>query len=468
MGNRMALDIHQARVGHLLGLLPGHKVGIVAEIVRNDKDRGLGFVLLEQGEELGIVVVVAVVKGQNHRLFDFVHPVEVGEPDGRIAVVLEIFQLLLQIRGPDEELRRAPGVIADAVVHQHRHLVALGDLPVGARVEIPDVPGGVGAGVIVQHVGEQRHGGQQLALVLVYRPGQGAGGLVQRPGAGGGLDGQRLLAPAQGDRLTLQGQVAVQDPGHVPQPDIRTVLHGDAAAGERPAQQRHRRQKGRAGRFRRFRLRLGFRLRLRFGDRFGHRISRFRHHGLRVRLRLRRGGVAAAQQQRQKYKKHRKSFHSGSSFRSKYGNGQGNHGLEQGAVVSGPVGAACMAARTGATTSHTPSLTHQPVGARIARPCPAPQPPGLEQNEPGHGGMWACRPTAKRGPVRPAGHLAHGTRRTPEAFHVPQGHFTWYRHISPPMAISLCKAAPTALPVMPSRPPGRGGRPAPAARPHWG
>ena len=57
----------------------------------------------------------------------------------------------------------------------------------------------------------------------------------------------------------------------------------------------------------------------------------------------------------------------------------------------GAVGAACMAAR--AAVSDAPSPNAPVVGARMARPEPGAIYAGPAVHVPGHGGMWACRPT---------------------------------------------------------------------------
>ena len=82
----VALDGHQPGVGHFLHLGPGQLVGL-AQVVDDDEDRGLHVVLLQQGKELGVVVVVAVVEGQHHGLLDFIHPVQVLKGYGGVAPV---------------------------------------------------------------------------------------------------------------------------------------------------------------------------------------------------------------------------------------------------------------------------------------------------------------------------------------------------------------------------------------------
>ena len=62
MGVAVALDGDQTGIGHLANLLLRGLVGGAGRVA-DDKDRGLDVILLQQGEQLRVVVIVAVVKG---------------------------------------------------------------------------------------------------------------------------------------------------------------------------------------------------------------------------------------------------------------------------------------------------------------------------------------------------------------------------------------------------------------------
>ena len=97
MRHRVALEGDQTGGLHLAHHIPGQEVVVRADVVWEDEDRRLDVVLLEQGEENGIVVLVAVVEGQDHGLLVGGELGQVLEPDRGKAVLLDIFELGFQI-----------------------------------------------------------------------------------------------------------------------------------------------------------------------------------------------------------------------------------------------------------------------------------------------------------------------------------------------------------------------------------
>ena len=140
MRHRVALEGDQTGGLHLAHHIPGQEVVVRADVVWEDEDRRLDVVLLEQGEENGIVVLVAVVEGQDHGLLVGGELGQVLEPDRGEAVLLDIFELGFQISLRNEQLPDAAGEgLAGGVVHHDRHLSSARDFGNVRQRRIEDV-----------------------------------------------------------------------------------------------------------------------------------------------------------------------------------------------------------------------------------------------------------------------------------------------------------------------------------------
>ena len=126
----MALDADEAGGRQLIHLLARHFVR-APHRAANDEDRCLRLVLLKQGIQDGVIVIIAVVKCQNDRFFIVLNVRKVGKPDRFIPVFLKPFELCLHVRRTDKQIGIAPDVIAHGVVHEDGHVVAVRDLPDG-------------------------------------------------------------------------------------------------------------------------------------------------------------------------------------------------------------------------------------------------------------------------------------------------------------------------------------------------
>ena len=124
MGKRVALKIDEAALLHLIDLRPGHVVGVGADEVRNQEDRALEVILLEDRVGVLVVVDVAVVEGQDDGLLGERRAVLPGihhlfRRDRVVAVVGEVLHLFLELVGVDGQ-----GIlvaVVDLVVVEHRH-----------------------------------------------------------------------------------------------------------------------------------------------------------------------------------------------------------------------------------------------------------------------------------------------------------------------------------------------------------
>ena len=118
MAPAVALDADQPRLHQLRELRPRQLVRL-ADIARDQKDRRLHAVLLQKRQERFGIVVVSVVKGQEHRLFILLDVGKIFEKDRLIAVFGQVLQLLFQLLRLYEQTFLAPAVVADGVVHEN-------------------------------------------------------------------------------------------------------------------------------------------------------------------------------------------------------------------------------------------------------------------------------------------------------------------------------------------------------------
>lgn len=124
MGERVALEIDEAALLHLIDLRPGHVIGVGADEVRDQEDRALEVILLEDRVGVLVVVDVAVVEGQDDGLLGQWRAVLPGihhlfRRNRVVAVVGEVFHLLVELVGVDRQ-----GIlvaVVDLVVVEHRH-----------------------------------------------------------------------------------------------------------------------------------------------------------------------------------------------------------------------------------------------------------------------------------------------------------------------------------------------------------
>lgn len=114
----MALDADQPRLHQLRELRPRQLVRL-ADVARDQKDRRLHGVFPQQRQERFGIVVVSVVKGQEHRLFILLDVGKILEKDRLIAVFGQVLQLLFQLLRLYEQTFLAPAVVADGVVHEN-------------------------------------------------------------------------------------------------------------------------------------------------------------------------------------------------------------------------------------------------------------------------------------------------------------------------------------------------------------
>jgi hypothetical protein len=98
-------------------------------------------VLLQQGEKRGIVVPIPIIKGEENGLLDLIYMLQILKPDGGVAAFQQKAKLPLQLSRRDKKLRRAPGIIADPVVHQHRDLISLRRDPISGGRGTPELAG---------------------------------------------------------------------------------------------------------------------------------------------------------------------------------------------------------------------------------------------------------------------------------------------------------------------------------------
>ena len=96
---RMAADL-DAAVLHITELFPV-QIARLADLIRDDVDRRLHTVFLEDGQQVRVVVLIAIVKRQDDRLRRQFHLAalglhEVEHRDGRVALLLEVVQLLAE------------------------------------------------------------------------------------------------------------------------------------------------------------------------------------------------------------------------------------------------------------------------------------------------------------------------------------------------------------------------------------
>ena len=97
---RMAADLNAA-VLHITELFP-IQIARLADLIRDDIDRRLHAVFLKDGQQVRVVVLIAIVKGQDNRLRRQFHLAalglhEVEHRDGRVALLLEVVQLLAEL-----------------------------------------------------------------------------------------------------------------------------------------------------------------------------------------------------------------------------------------------------------------------------------------------------------------------------------------------------------------------------------
>ena len=98
----MALEVDEAALLHLGCLIPGQVVRIGVEEIRNEEDRCLQVVFLQDGIGILVVVHVTVVEGDDDGLIGELRAVipgirELGGRDGVIAVVGQILHLGLEL-----------------------------------------------------------------------------------------------------------------------------------------------------------------------------------------------------------------------------------------------------------------------------------------------------------------------------------------------------------------------------------
>ena len=234
MVQAVTLQLHQAGILHFPQLLPAqHPLG-PAHGSRHNQERGLHPVFLQQRKELGVVVGPAVVKAQKHRLWDLIGVLEIGKPDRGPALLQQPAKLLLQFLCPHEQLGRGPGVVAHPVVHQDRHLVALGQRPVaraGRAVEMLILL--VEEDRDLQRVAEGLHRHPGLALV------GGGRGVQTQPLvpvceiAPAECEAHVLPSPHEGDSVPLRCNFKAQSLGGLGKAHVLGAVPDDGAGGER-------------------------------------------------------------------------------------------------------------------------------------------------------------------------------------------------------------------------------------------
>ena len=99
---RMAADLDAAHL-HRAQLIP-REVARLTDLIRDDVDRRLHAVFLEDGQHLRVIVLIAVIKRQDDGLCRQFHLAalrlhEVEHRDGRVTLLLEIVELLPEVLG---------------------------------------------------------------------------------------------------------------------------------------------------------------------------------------------------------------------------------------------------------------------------------------------------------------------------------------------------------------------------------
>ena len=122
MRERVALEVDEAALLHLVDLCPGHVVGVGADEVRDQEDRPLEVVLLEDRVGVLVVVDVAVIErqddgllGQRRAVFPGVH--HLLRCDSVVAVVGEVLHLLVELVRVDSQ--RVLVAVIDLMVVEH-------------------------------------------------------------------------------------------------------------------------------------------------------------------------------------------------------------------------------------------------------------------------------------------------------------------------------------------------------------
>ena len=111
---------------HIPQLIPG-QIPLAANAVGDHVNRGLHASFLQHGQKNGVIVLIAVIKGQNHRLIRqfllaLLGPHKILHGNGGIALCLQIIELLLKLRhrhciGPAFLIH----IITDMMVFEHQY-----------------------------------------------------------------------------------------------------------------------------------------------------------------------------------------------------------------------------------------------------------------------------------------------------------------------------------------------------------
>ena len=124
MRQRMALEVDDAALLHLVDLCPRHVVRIGANEVGNQENRALEAVFLKDRISVLVIVDIAVIKGQDDGLigqrraiFKGIH--HLCRRDGMIAVIDEVFHLLLEFIRMDRQ--RIFIAVIDLMIVEYRH-----------------------------------------------------------------------------------------------------------------------------------------------------------------------------------------------------------------------------------------------------------------------------------------------------------------------------------------------------------
>ena len=226
----VAADGNQAGVHHLPGLLQGEMgphghagilVGVLAHRASDDENGGVHPVFLQNGQAVGHIAQIAVVKGDDDGFFRQLRPLlhvgpQVGQRHGGVSRLGQGGDLFLHLGGGE-------GIALQVMVHQDGHLggvfsgVRVRDIPVARHVLRHVVRCHVDAEIrrnvyrfVAEHPG-QRHFAHAVAemggvIEIAGVPADGAGGKIPEGGnlRQGGVEPLHLLPGELGQIVVIQ------------------------------------------------------------------------------------------------------------------------------------------------------------------------------------------------------------------------------------------------------------------------